>query len=65
MVDCSYSELENVPSNIPRDTVRLLVNNNQLSKISRKEFQSTLNVQSVVLSNNQIIEISVCSLALG
>nr|ABB59064.1 variable lymphocyte receptor A [Eptatretus burgeri] len=53
-VDCSYKKLTAIPSNIPADTKKLVLNYNKLSKLSPTAFHSLSKLTYLSLTGNKL-----------
>nr|ABB21154.1 variable lymphocyte receptor A [Eptatretus stoutii] len=53
-VDCSYKELTAIPSNIPTDTDRLVLQGNKLSSLPRTAFHNLNKLTFLSLGTNQL-----------
>ncbi|XP_029937133.1 leucine-rich repeat-containing protein 3, partial [Myripristis murdjan] len=59
VVQCMSRNLENIPSDLPRDTVVLLLASNHITKIPNQAFKELYRLQELDLSNNEIETVDV------
>ncbi|XP_071377481.1 leucine-rich repeat-containing protein 3 [Centroberyx affinis] len=59
VVQCMSRNLEKIPSDLPRDTVVLLLASNHITKIPNQAFKELHRLQELDLSNNDIEEVDV------
>ncbi|CAA93668.3 Slit homolog 1 protein [Caenorhabditis elegans] len=56
-VSCVGQQLTEVPQNIPNDTIRLDLQDNEITKIGPNDFSSLMNLKALQLMDNQIVTI--------
>ena len=58
-VDCNGKQLRNIPHNIPTDTMKLDLSNNQIERINSSQFMNLETLRELVLTGNQLTSLEV------